>query len=360
MSTLSLQPIELCLLNSSVRVDILVVDSNGDPSDATQLSLDIFTQDGNLERTDQFLPSPNTLTGTVTVTAGSTTVVGSGTLFSVELAQGDTITIGTGTHVVDYVTSDISLTLRTAHVLGAAGASVSKSSRIQKPIGTTGQYYYLYGDRTAGANTGTSGQTETNTSCDKLFQWNVVAASGTEAVSQVQTLKVVSPRIYRIVPYFRGMLDKSVKVYDTDPANPCLLGYSDSNLIQYLEQGLHIINSYQPYPTWSTLDDFPFEMFGHTLLEASMVAGILAQQLYAIDTDMPFSDQGNTFTISHAPQLAAMLNQITTRLDVTIPKMKLHFVNAGHLHVQQGPNWRLNQLIQAAPTGALFRNLWFR
>ena len=105
---------------------------------------------------------------------------------------------------------------------------------------------------------------------------------------------------------------------------------------------------------------FPYDTFRHVVNEAAMVAAIMSQQMFAIDTDLPnYSDQGITFVISHQPQLAAYLNMLTARLDREIQAMKLQFVSTGSIHMVQGPNYRLATLMSAAPVGSLFRNVYF-
>ena len=87
----------------------------------------------------------------------------------------------------------------------------------------------------------------------------------------------------------------------------------------------------------------------------------MSQELFAIDTDIPgYNDQGNSFVIQHQPQLASYLSWLSSRLDKLIPMLKLNFVSAGSLHIEAGPNFRLAQLINAAPAGALFRNVFFK
>jgi hypothetical protein len=69
-----------------------------------------------------------TLTGTVTVTAGTKAVVGVTTLFTTELVVGDVIKIGTEFHTVATITDALNLVLAANHVAGAAGAVYSISN----------------------------------------------------------------------------------------------------------------------------------------------------------------------------------------------------------------------------------------
>lgn len=222
-----------------------------------------------------------------------------------------------------------------------------------------GHYYILWGDNTAPANTPT--QTETNRVGKCLFVWCITGPAGTAPTNLVQVVKVISSRVASIVPGFRSQIDKTIKATSVDPEDFCPLGYTDSDLLAYLEGGLQLINAYQPYPIFCTLEQFPCEKFGQTLFDAAMLVGINAQTLFAIDTDIEnWSDQGNAFVINHHPKLVQFTTTMSQRLDKIIPMMKLHFVSTGSLHIEMGANFRLQTLVSMAPNGALFRNFFSR
>jgi len=78
----------------------------------------------------EYNKSPQTnLTGTVSVTAGTNAVTGSGTLFTSELVDGQVITI-LGEDFSVTVTNDTSLTLSSNHVVGASAVSTVKDDFI--------------------------------------------------------------------------------------------------------------------------------------------------------------------------------------------------------------------------------------
>lgn len=189
-------------------------------------------------------------------------------------------------------------------------------------------------------------------------------ANGVDASQELvvcENVKVISHRVCSTIGRFRLLVDKAVKLVDTsDLDDPCFLGYSEGQLVTYLEDGLQIINSYQPSGCF-TLDNFPYGKFEFILLESALLAGVMSQTLFAVDTDIPsWNDQGNSFVIQHQPQLANYLNWLSNRLDRLIPQFKLNFVSAGSLHIEAGPNFRLAALIDAAPSGSLFRNTFFK
>jgi hypothetical protein len=197
---------------------------------------------------------------------------------------------------------------------------------------------------------------ETNAQSELLLSWSMQLYITSPMEYSLQKIKIITAHAASFIPEFRSLIDKSHKLVDT--ANDCFLGYTDSQLFTYIEGGLGIINSYQPSVIFS-VDNFPLDQ-KQLLLDAGLIIGATSQQLFAIDSDIPnYNDNGATFTISHQPQLASFLNQITQRLDKLIPMMKLMYLNSGCIHTQMGPNMRLNALLTAAPSGSLFRNLFF-
>jgi hypothetical protein len=216
----------------------------------------------------------------------------------------------------------------------------------------TGTYYFPLGDQSVIANT------ETDSVRRLLAVWAAVGPVGSEAANVVQNVRVVSARTMALAGDLRLLIDKTVKFVDDNPSDPCYLGYTDGMLVQFLEHGVQIWNEYEPYPTFSTVDDFPL-LYEHGLLEAALLAGVASQELFAIDTDIPnYSAQGAAFVIQHQPQLAGVLTRLGQRLDKLIPIAKLKLIQTGSIHIQMGPNYRLNTLIQSAPPGAIFRNFF--
>ena len=64
------------------------------------------------------------ITGTVSITAGTNILNGTGTTFTTDLSVGEIIQIGTETHTIQTITSDILLQLDNNHGVGAAGVNV--------------------------------------------------------------------------------------------------------------------------------------------------------------------------------------------------------------------------------------------
>ena len=225
------------------------------------------------------------------------------------------------------------------------------TGRVVKPAGTTGEYYINWGDPTAAVNI--PNQTETNKIRDLFFVWRMVGATGTEPVVMLQVVKVLDPRTLAFLSPFRLQIDKAVKIVDS--SQNIFLGYTDAQLVQYLEGGLNLINVYQPN-TNMTLENFPSTHL-QLLVDVATLVALQSQELFAVDTDIDYSDQGYTFRVGHVQPLAAFMSQLTQRIDRLTPLFKLNFATMGSLHVEAGPSFRMLQLLQASPSGILFRGL---
>lgn len=220
---------------------------------------------------------------------------------------------------------------------------IPDNRRIQHP--STGKYYIKWG-----VNSG-----ETDSVGPLLFNWHLRQNSSTEDFYRTQLVEVVSPRTLAMLPRFRLQLDKSLKVIN--PAQWCTLGYSDAQLVVYLQMGLARINAAQPYVGWSSIDDFPLEEYFEILIRTALLCALDSQYLFAVDTDVPtFSDSGHSFVITHAAQLKAMRDALSAELARDIREFKLHFVRSGSIGAEFRLGWSFYQTLTAAPPGSLFRN----
>jgi len=218
-------------------------------------------------------------------------------------------------------------------------------TRIIKPAGTTGGYYIDWGDPSI------PNQRETTTIRDLFFVWRAIGGAGTEPAVALQVVKVVDPLVLSYLPQFRLQVDKAAKI--VDEAGNIFLGYSDAQLLLFLESGLNLINTYQPN-TSMVLESFPRTHL-HLLIDVATIVALQAQEVFAIDTDINYSDQGYAFNISHTQPIHSFLQMLLSRTDRLVPLFKLNFATMGSLAIQAGPSFRMLQLMQAAPRGILFR-----
>jgi hypothetical protein len=352
-------PNVIILQNSIDRINITIQDStsgvpvNADPS---SLKLQVIDGGGNVLISDQW-PSPSRIVrdsagkfyidfGYPQATLNGSHSIGATTLNVINATPLSTAVWPTAPSSVSIVETQAanseSLTYTALNLTAGTGIITLNSPTLKA---------HASGASVRGVNSETG-----MAPMDWLFNWQITLDSGGETAYSLQKVRIVSPRAAMFMPDLRQMIDKSHKL--VDQSNDNFLGYTDSQIYNYLEGGLNNINAYQPSLAL-TLENFPTS-YKQILIDAALLTGVMSQQLYAVDTDIPnYNDQGTSFVIAHQPQLASFFNQLAQRLDKMIPMMKLSLINPGSVYTQMGPNFRLQTLMEAAPGGSTFRNVFF-
>lgn len=223
-------------------------------------------------------------------------------------------------------------------LFGVIPATVIVNGRTSSPL-----VQALYANRTENAG-------------DALFHWTVTAAKGLGSANVIQVVKVASAHAFSILPYFRTEIDKALKSVNQDAART---GYTDAQLMGYLALAVTEINAYQPITNMS-LESFPTRDFMMILIWTATIIALISQGLFAIDTDIDYSDRGASFRMEHASKLQGYINMITSRLQAQMTQFKLQFAPIGVVKYEAGANYRLAQVLQASPEGSLFRGLFTR
>jgi hypothetical protein len=227
-------------------------------------------------------------------------------------------------------------------------------TRIVKPTATTGQYYINWGDPLEPVNVPI--QRESRTVQDLFFIWRAVGGVGTEPSVVLQVVKIVDPIVMSYLPKFRLQIDKAAKLICEE--GNIFLGYSDAQLLMYMEGGMNILNTYQP-ATNIFLENFPQGNL-QLLIDTATIVALQSQSLFATDTDLQYQDQGYSFNFDHFPKLQQFMSTLQARIDRLAPLFKLQFATYGSLHIEGGSSYRLSQLLSASPSGTLFRGMWSR
>lgn len=373
------------------RITVQMVGCDNEPVDAAQLKLNVLRGDCSVysEDINQVLV-PQTLHRIFKISGGvgqyaidwgdleyPATITGVGGVYPTGFVGGETLRLQLDDQIqtITFQASDQTLQQCVDRVNATYGplmgqlVAFADSGQIQfksKRIGRTGSAGVINPGTSAAVatafgitiNTSVTGyyrQQETSYTESLLFEWvGTDALHPSEEVRIMQVVYVVPPVIFRMLPQFRLMIDKSLKLIDV--AEGLNLGYTDDMLLQYIIGGIQTINQAQP-SIFFNLDNYPYQDFGSLLMEAALYWGLLSQVLYAIDSDVPsYSDQGASFVINHQPALKGVLDSMSSALERKIPLMKLHFVNTGSVLTQMGPSFRLESLLVAAPNGSLFRN----
>lgn len=214
---------------------------------------------------------------------------------------------------------------------------------------STGKYYIAIG--------GDGYETETVSTGTHLANWHARTTATAEDTYRTQVIEIVSPRVLSILPHLRLAIDKSWKI--VVPSENCYVGYADSQLVLYLIGGLHFINTFPPYPTFSSLDMFPIEYYSEILVNSAMYVGMRSQLNFAIDTDIPsYSDQGHSFVLQHATPLAGYMNHVYQDLSSRIKNFKMKFLTTGMAACEMRFDMSYAALLSTAPFRTLFNNIF--
>lgn len=187
-----------------------------------------------------------------------------------------------------------------------------------------------------------------------------------EVVGYNTFFKSVSAKHFKCASVLRAYVDKAQKSMvdylqnmDREEEAPLKIfyGFSDANLIYYLERGIQIINAVPPY-TGFTIDLFPFDLNGAILIDAATIAALEAQGIFSIDTDYDYSLGGNSMVIDHFSKLSSMVSSVLARYQAAVLPFKNQFLIKGALLHQFLPGGvRDMRQLSALPSGFWSRML---
>lgn len=164
-----------------------------------------------------------------------------------------------------------------------------------------------------------------------------------------------SAAAFAMLPILRGQIDKAGKAVQAELG--VTLGYTDSQLMLYLEGGVQLLNVYGQDQYTYTVDNFPATDYLQLLVFAALYVGLTAQAIYAVDSDVDFSDSGYSMRLDKFPKLTQKLNMITQQIEKLVRPFKESHIRTGSIRTEIGPNYRLRQVLTSAPAGAIFRNV---
>ena len=214
--------------------------------------------------------------------------------------------------------------------------------RITHPA--TGRYQITFGTESG----------ETDAAGVLLANWHIRKNSTSEDVYKTQVCDIVSPKVLSLLPRFRLLIDKTIK--PVSQLEYCNLGYTDAQLVIYLQAGLARICAAQPSVIWTSLETFPVDTAWEILCRSALVFGLDSQFLFAVDQDLnSFSSQGESFVQTHYIPLQSLRNSLASELDKHIREFKLQYVRSGTLGAQLsiGLSWYV--MLSTSPNGATFR-----
>ena len=190
--------------------------------------------------------------------------------------------------------------------------------------------------------------TNTDSTGEYTIMWSWRNSAGGEKFYNNQHLFVIGLEIVGLFPNLKNQIDKAQK--DTG-----IFGFTDENLYYYLKGGLSEINRVPP-ATALTFSNFPLGTSSQLLIDISTFMALQSQGMCAIDTDMNYSMQGNSFVVDHWAKISAYLSFLNVRINDQLKQFKMRYLPGLSAKVEMGMGFRSFGIWNAAPPGVNFGN----
>ena len=157
--------------------------------------------------------------------------------------------------------------------------------------------------------------------CQYIALWTIRQNVAASVETQFQLMRTVDGQILNMTVQLRQLIDKFQKQRGRVQA------YEDSDLVEYLDRGLEIINVTYPITAWD-LSFVGASQFNSFILLGAAWYALNAQYLMEVDLGFAFSGQTVTLDYDHAPMLAEAINRFKDYLDNAVSPAKLSFIRA--------------------------------
>lgn len=157
--------------------------------------------------------------------------------------------------------------------------------------------------------------------CPYITLWSIRDNVASAEETQFQLIRSVDGPILNMTVQLRQIIDKFQKQRGRVQA------YEDSDLVEYLDRGLEIINVTYPITAWQ-MSFIGGSQFNSFILLAAAWYGLNAQYLMEVDLGFAFSGQTVTLDYDHAPMLAEAINRFRDYLNDAVSPAKLGFIRA--------------------------------
>jgi hypothetical protein len=157
--------------------------------------------------------------------------------------------------------------------------------------------------------------------CAYVSLWNIRQNAAAAEETQFQLIRSVDGPILNMTIQLRQLIDKFQKQRGRVQA------YEDSDLVEYLDRGLEIINLTYPITAWQ-MGFIGGSQFNSFILLGAAWYGLNAQYLMEVDLGFAFSGQTVTLDYDHAPMLAEAINRFRDYLNDAVSPAKLGFIRA--------------------------------
>jgi hypothetical protein len=157
--------------------------------------------------------------------------------------------------------------------------------------------------------------------CQYIALWTIRQNIAAAEEKEFTLIRTVDGQILNMTIQLRQLIDKFQKQRGRVQA------YEDSDLVEYLDRGLEIINLTYPLTSWE-MSFVGGSQFGAFVLLGAAWYGLNAQYLMEVDLGFAFSGQTVTLDYDHAPMLAEAINRFRDYLDSAVAPAKLSFIRA--------------------------------
>lgn len=153
---------------------------------------------------------------------------------------------------------------------------------------------------------------------DYLVIWTYRYFEASDENREFKSVRSVRPTVLRMVDQLRVFIDRFNKRQSAPNA------FSDSDLIEFLEKGLQLVNGWYPMSnpavTWDSLHTTGFEVF---VLVGAAVWGLESQ--FLLENDLSFDFQGLTTSLSYDRKsgLSETLGRMNEWLNTNLTKAKV-------------------------------------
>ena len=151
-----------------------------------------------------------------------------------------------------------------------------------------------------------------------LSFWSYRYTELSDVSREFKSLRSVKPTILRLADQLRILIDRYNKRQSAPNA------YSDSDLIEFLDKGLEMVNAWYPVSNpaivWDSVDSSPYKIY---IIACAAIWGLKSQ--YLLETDLAFNFNGLTTSIDYerGPAIDSFLSSLIEWVNNNLSKAKI-------------------------------------
>lgn len=161
-----------------------------------------------------------------------------------------------------------------------------------------------------------------NIPCQYTVIWALQEYEQSDIVYDYQIINAIPASLLRMIKEVRMMIDKLQKKLNTSQA------YQDSDVIEYLNKGLELVNGWFPVTYYDALS-MPKVLDVFWVLAASWY-GLNAQHLLNVELQYNFGGQIDSFDFDHASGIEAFLGRVMDFMNQNLTRTKEQIFRTSH------------------------------